>query len=197
VHAASAIGHAEILALFADSGAALDTLDFRGLTPLLMAAGSGHAEVVKILLQRGARSQMVDALREAAAGGHLEVVRTLLQAGAPVDGRDGLGLTPLMYAIGRGVPRPDVMKALLDSGAAVNAVDMYGRTALHHLASSATSPSARGAGSAASTVRILIAAGADPRVKDKKGQSVLDVLAARPGAVSSEILAAIKDSSPR
>jgi hypothetical protein len=198
VHAASALGHAEILALFADSGAALDTLDFRGLTPLLMAAGSGHAEVVKILLQRGARSQMVRALREAAVGGHLEVVRTLLQAGASVDGRDELGLTALMGAsAGRGVARPDVMKALLDSGAAVNAVDMEGRTALHYFVSSATSPPARGADSAASTVRILMAAGADPRVKDKKGQSVLDVLAARPGPVSSEILAAIKDSSPR
>jgi hypothetical protein len=197
VHAAAALGHAEILALFADSGAALDAPDFQGLTPLLRAAGAGHAQVVKMLLQRGARSQVADALREAAAGGHLEIVRALIQAGAPVDARDELGLTALMYAIGRGVTRPDVMKALLDSGAAVNAVDMEGRTALHHLASSATSPSARGAGSAAPAVRILMAAGADPRVKDTEGQSVLDVLAARPGAVSSEILAAIKDSSPR
>jgi ankyrin repeat protein len=197
VHAASGIGHAEVLALFADAGAALDALDFEGRTPLVLAARGGHAEVVRILLQRGARSQISGALREAAGEGHLEAARLLLQAGAPADAADPFGFTPLMTAIGRGLAGPGVVKVLLDSGAAVNAVDIEGRTALHHLAWSATRPPARGTGSAGTVARILIAAGADPRIKDRRGQSVLDRIASRPGPASSEILAAIKEASPR
>jgi ankyrin repeat protein len=138
VHAAASVGHAEILTLFADAGVALDVPDFRGLTPLLLAASAGRPAAARLLVERGARSQLAQALGSAAAAGHVEVVRTLLQAGAPANARGDLGLTALMAAMGaRGAPHPDVMSALLDSGADVNAVDMLGRTALRHLVDSA------------------------------------------------------------
>jgi uncharacterized protein len=192
VHAAASMGHAEILTLFADSGAALDVPDFRGLTPLMLAASGGRAAAAKLLVERGARSQLAEALGAAASAGHVEVVRALLQAGAPANARSGFGLTALMAAVGvLSGPHPDVMSALLDSGADVNAVDMAGRTALRHLVDPPARRPARGAGEVVATVRLLRARGADPSIKDKQGRSVLDVLASRPGTPSDEILAAL------
>lgn len=59
----------------------------RGLTPLMAAAGEGHADVVRALIDAGANPNRVDddqwsAAMHAADGGHLAVVQALIDAGA-------------------------------------------------------------------------------------------------------------------
>lgn len=72
-----------------------------GWTPLICAAFKGHAECVKLLLERGAdkEAQGKEAgrtpLMRAALGGHLDCVRLLLEAGADAKARDISGKTAL------------------------------------------------------------------------------------------------------
>jgi ankyrin repeat protein len=75
-----------------------------GHTALIMAAGLGHADLVKLLLERGAdvnAGNVFDdtALHEAAAGGHEEVVSILLGCGADRSRKgDTSDITPLISA---------------------------------------------------------------------------------------------------
>jgi ankyrin repeat protein len=193
VHVAAAAGRADLIALFADFGVVLDTADYRGFTPLVAAAVAGHLDVVRLLLQRGVRSDLGEALIQAALAGRLEIVQALVGAGAPVEGHGLYGVTALMCAAGaRGVPHLDILKLLLDSGAPVNAAANDGGTALHILAESTSRPLPGGVGVTMQAVRMLMAAGADPRQKDREGRSVLDVLEAAHTPESREILAAIR-----
>jgi ankyrin repeat protein len=79
-----------------------------GRSALLAAATEGHAEIVEILLRRGADTEwraadgeraLVAATRTAYLGGRAETVRLLLDAGSPISSPDDpFGLTPLMQA---------------------------------------------------------------------------------------------------
>ena len=66
--------------------------------PLHEAARHGHAELVRLLLERGARVNARSgtgrtALHLAAEEGHADVVRVLVDSGADVSIRDGRGKT--------------------------------------------------------------------------------------------------------
>ena len=73
------------------SGANIDATDHiyqSGRTALHYAALSGHIEVVKVLVERGAAINTTDhadrtVLHEVALSGHVEVVKVLLDRGAP------------------------------------------------------------------------------------------------------------------
>ncbi|MDQ3686383.1 MAG: ankyrin repeat domain-containing protein [Acidobacteriota bacterium] len=68
-------------------------------------------------------------LNLAAGAGHLEVVKFLLEKGANVNVRDGHGDgTPLMSAAWSG--HKEIVKLLIAKGAEVNAMDSEGRSAL-------------------------------------------------------------------
>jgi transposase-like protein len=72
---------------------------------LQYAAGYGHTDVVKLLLERGANAGMSDdagqtPLHWATFGPHVEVTRALLAAGAPIDARDKrFNATPLDWMV--------------------------------------------------------------------------------------------------
>ena len=114
-----------------------------GWSALMVAAGKGRLEVMRLLLANGAQldGRGVDgwtALHRAAGwGGQVEAARLLLDRGASVDAqadRQGAGYRrPLYEAAHWG--RADVAELLLAHGADANAVDAWDITPLHGTAS--------------------------------------------------------------
>lgn len=96
-----------------------------GRTELQAAAGEGHLQMVKILIEsydadvnKEAGSHYGrTALQAAAGGGHLQVVKFLLEKGADIDGEIGFryGRTALQAAAECG--SLDIIQLLLDNGA--------------------------------------------------------------------------------
>lgn len=122
-------GHTDVLRVF------LDQWKYDLFGPLLIAAQKGYAEVVKLLLERGADvnkfSEFGDqktALIFACEQGKLEVVKVLLASGVNVHFQDACGRTALMWASYKG--HAEVVKALLAAGARIDYQDDRGSTAL-------------------------------------------------------------------
>jgi N-acyl-D-amino-acid deacylase len=113
--------------LLLDHGADVNAATKRGRTPLLIAALSdGSAEIVRLLLEKGANAKATDAfktttLRGAAVGNDTETIRLLIEAGVDVNAGDYPGLTPVAMAAGwSGNQR--AVELLLAHGAKINAV---------------------------------------------------------------------------
>ncbi|XP_019628242.1 PREDICTED: ankyrin repeat and EF-hand domain-containing protein 1-like [Branchiostoma belcheri] len=102
-------------------------------TALFFASEAGHADVVRLLIRKGAsltkRSTDTSAppLLIAASEGHTKVVDLLVHHGATLDTRDCFQRTPLMMAcIFR---RADTIRRLIELGARVDLTDANGLTA--------------------------------------------------------------------
>lgn len=125
------------VARLADAGT-VNVAGPEGLTPLMLAAQRGQAELVATLLAAGAAVDATDergytALFHACHDpetdrGHPQVVAQLLAAGADKEARIGFGVRPLMYAAGNG--EAAVVQVLLEAGADPLARNEVGRTAL-------------------------------------------------------------------
>lgn len=93
-----------------------------GATALAIAAREGHTTIVKLLLNAGAHTEIVNWTRDAplhlaASMGHAPIVRLLLAAGAEVD-KYRQGSTPLHFAILG--DHDEVVQELLNAGADKN-----------------------------------------------------------------------------
>ncbi|XP_064473300.1 uncharacterized protein LOC135387976 isoform X2 [Ornithodoros turicata] len=107
-------------------------------TPLLQACTAGAADVVDLLLRKGANpnfshdgvTPLVAACgsRKDSEDSVLACVESLLRHGAECKGHDRQGVTPLMLCAREGYLR--VMQCLLDEGTSVDAQDSRGWTAL-------------------------------------------------------------------
>ena len=65
----------------------------------------------------------------AAGKGHLDIVKCLIDLGAHVDAKDEVGQTPLMQAVDDG--HLEVVKCLINNGAQIDAKDSDRVTSLH------------------------------------------------------------------
>ncbi|XP_008305927.1 ankyrin repeat and SAM domain-containing protein 6 [Cynoglossus semilaevis] len=110
----------------------VDCTDEEGNTALQFASASGHENLVRFLLRKGAS---VDSrnnygwtpLMQAARFGHLTVAHILLENGAEMNGRNRLGASVLTMAARGG--HTHVVKLLLESGAYVDDYDHLAVTA--------------------------------------------------------------------
>lgn len=121
---AAALGDADRLRAALDAEPALITrFTHDGWTLLHLAGFFGHAEAVRLLLERGSdpNALSINALRNTplhaglAGPMGIEGVRLLVEAGANVDARQHGGFTPLHSAANRGVI--EIIDLLLDRGA--------------------------------------------------------------------------------
>jgi len=151
------------------------TAPAEGEPALVAAAGiaDDDPEGVKLLLRHRANVNATDAhqrsaLMAAAAEGHLQIARALLAAGANPNLADRHGSTALMEAARSGAS--ELVQVLADAHADARACDSHDRDAL---TLACQSPHAQ-----ASTVRALLALGAEPRRPGSDGRSALDHAAA-------------------
>ena len=149
-----------------------------GATALLWAAHWDDLEMADRLLAAGADVNAADdhgvtPLERAAENASLPMVRRLVEAGANVNASQASGLTPLMTAARTG--STEVVRTLVGHGAEVNAVTAETRSSALMWAVSEPHPE---------IVRLLLDAGADPRLSTVKGFTPL-MFAARNGDVAT------------
>ena len=112
----------------------MDATDSFSMTPLMYAAGNGHTECVRLLVQRGADvykrgDEGGTAAHYAAWKGYEEALLALLDAGCEIDATDSRDMTPLMWAACNG--HVECVQLLIQRGADVNKRDKEGLTAAH------------------------------------------------------------------
>lgn len=117
-------GETAFLRVLLDAGVSPDIQGDSGNDrPLVGAAGFGHIDVVRLLLERGAAvnwswrgaAYHSTALVSAILKGHDEIARMLIDAGAVLDAIDPAGATPLAWAVRLG--RHEVAAYLRSKGA--------------------------------------------------------------------------------
>jgi ankyrin repeat protein len=95
----------------------------------------GHADVLAALIAAGAdvsgaESTGVNLLHWATITNRTAVIPILITAGVPLDGVDGFGFTPLMYAATLDQGETGALEALLKAGADRSVKNEEGRTPL-------------------------------------------------------------------
>ena len=181
---AAAEGHPEVVDVLLKAGAKASAASLGGFTPLVFAAQKGDAKSVVSLLTAGADVNYSipsgqSALEIAVTSGKNQVADVLLAKGANVNSADKLGTTPLHVAAQAG--NVELLKKLLAKGADPNARTLKtapepgpaaagpfrappgGLTPLH-LAAKANHED---------VMRLLVAAGADPKLKAQDGTTLL------------------------
>lgn len=181
--AASTNGTEEAVGLLLQGGADVNAADNTGVTPLI-AASMNDAAVAKLLLAKGADANAranvgpsATALMGAAYNGNAELTRLLLARHVELDvvsaDRSGTvkngpvlfgNVTALHMATTSG--SAEVVKLLLDAGAAVDTPDVRGMSALMWSVST-DRPEPR-------VVRLLLDKGADVSMRSKAAESTLD-----------------------
>ncbi|HET9643368.1 MAG TPA: ankyrin repeat domain-containing protein, partial [Burkholderiaceae bacterium] len=148
----------------------IDNANFEGQSALIVAAGEGKTNCVRILLQHNAHADLQDnfgmtALMYAATNGHLPVVQELLKADIDFAAKDEFGLNALHHAAAAG--RTDLIEILVRSDGSINERTNDGATALMLAASNGR----------LDTSKKLLGLDADPNVEDDNGETALHAAA--------------------
>ena len=117
-----------------DDPSQISAKDAAGRQAIHIAASRGNAEMVILLLKKGADTAAVtaagtSALHFAANGGHIGVVELLLKKEVTVDRKNRRQITPLYFAAMKG--HADVVSLLIDNGADPDALDGEKGSPLH------------------------------------------------------------------
>jgi ankyrin repeat protein len=153
LHFAAKDGNVKLIKLLIKSGARVSAKNRSGNTPLYEAAGSHHTEAVKVLLDAGAEPTPA-ALGQACWLGDRDTALLLLNSGVTPD-------AGLARAAQGG--HAEIVRLLLEKGAAVNYQSDTGFTALH-LAALQGGPN---------TVRVLLEKRANPNIANRDNESPL------------------------
>jgi len=135
LHEAAKKGDMDQINRSIEKGDTEDVKDENNNTPLYIAVGQGHKEVVELLILKGANVNAVCwrgytplHWAVAALGGERELAELLIAKGANIDAVDRKGKTPLSHAAYSGYK--ELAELLISKGANVNAIDNKGRTPL-------------------------------------------------------------------
>jgi ankyrin repeat protein len=181
LHHAAGYGPLDNLQLLVDKGADVNAKNRRGSTPLHWAIHDGAK--VRLLLAKGANVNARQAQGRtplylaAMLGDGVPTLRLLLSKGADPKLAAVNGQTPLMMAARGDV---EAIQLLIEKGAAVNAKDGAGETALMSAC----------AGGNARAVQLLIERGADVKVTSKRNETALGFAATSGVQASVEMLLA-------
>jgi ankyrin repeat protein len=160
-------GNKEIVQLLINAGAPINPSLTALWSPLADAAFAKHFDIMKLLLQSGAKVDAPDhrGVPLLVGTGFFDptVTSILLEAGSDPNAADREGETALMKASGHGVK--ESVKVLIEHHADVNRKDVKGWTALMYAA----------AGHRSDAIPLLLENGADPNARDSEGKSALDL----------------------
>jgi ankyrin repeat protein len=182
--AASTTGSIETARLLVAKGADAKVVGASGRTTLIMAANQNDLPMVQFFLDQGVNVNAVDstdksghtALMAAAAQSNTAIVKALIQKGADVNMaatdasavKNGplafKGRTALMMAAPYG--STGMIRVFLDAHAKVNVQDIAGMTPLMFAVGSENQDP--------EVIKMLLAAGADPKVQSTTGETALD-----------------------
>ncbi|CAM9172377.1 unnamed protein product [Ectocarpus sp. 4 AP-2014] len=134
VHAAARAGKLQKVQDFIAKGGDVNKPDREHCSPLMWACWGGHVEIVKRLLDEGAKPdtfshQHASAMHWATWGGHTEIVKLLLEHKVSLDESDEQDGTPLHYAAKKGFV--GLAKVLVGAGATIDVRNVKNMTPLH------------------------------------------------------------------
>lgn len=134
--------------------------DRHGLTGLMVAAETGQSQLIRLLIDHGAKLETATAeiwtpLMFAVTHGQIETTEILLAAGANPNAVNHRGWSPLLLATFNNKNAPALIALLLKAGAGVNHQNHAGVTALHFACLIGNPES----------VRVILAGGANPTLR--------------------------------
>jgi ankyrin repeat protein len=183
-------GGVDVMRALLDAGADVNlTATLFGETALILAASGRARDTVPLLLKYHADPRIADRDKKTVlmwsvdlqfhqGGVPIDVIRPLVAAGAEPNAQDELGRTALMWASLSGsspfTVRPAVLKELLDNGVDVNIRDVHGETALFALVRYVDDVVDITNGKRC--IELLLAAGADPSVRNNAGKTARGIV---------------------
>jgi ankyrin repeat protein len=181
LHAAAQVGNVMLVRQLLEHAASLESRcngfhyeSKDGCTPLHLAVGYGHADVMEILLDKGAEVDSKDAHKQtplhlATNRGYVEGSLILLRKGASVHAQSDLGTTPLHNVSMGSQPNETLLGILLDAEADVNARSHTGEKPLHFAAFNREANE--------ETLSVLLQAGAELGARTTSGMTPLHAAA--------------------